>query len=135
MKTTVMTFGTFDHFHQGHKYFLAESKKHGDYLITVIARDKTVHKVKNQTAQNNEIDRKNKVKSSKIADKVVLGYIRNKYKVIEKFKPDVICLGYDQFEFTEHLKKVLSDLHLKTKIVRIESHYPDKYKSSYFRTK
>ena len=130
-----MTFGTFDHLHEGHKYFLSESKKFGDYLITVIARDRTVHKVKKQPTENNEKFRRNKVKELKISNKVVLGYIKNKYKVIEKFKPDIICLGYDQFEFTEHLKKVLSDLHLNTKIVRIESYHPDKYKSSYFRTK
>ena len=130
-----MTFGTYDHVHPGHKYFLEESKKHGDYLITVIARDKTVTKVKKLTTDFNEIERLKMIKSLKISDKVVLGFIKNKYKIIEKYKPDIICLGYDQFEFTEHLNEVLKSLHLKTKIVRIKSYRPEEFKSSYFRKK
>jgi len=42
----VMTFGTFDRFHPGHEYYLREAKKLGDSLLTVIARDVTVIKIK-----------------------------------------------------------------------------------------
>lgn len=44
--TVVLTFGTFDIFHPGHEYYLREAKKHGDKLVTVIARDQTVKNVK-----------------------------------------------------------------------------------------
>ena len=42
----VMTFGTFDHLHPGHIYYLSEARKYGDYLITVVARDKTTGTLK-----------------------------------------------------------------------------------------
>ena len=42
----VILFGTFDIFHKGHKNFLEQAQEFGDYLIVVIARDKTVKKIK-----------------------------------------------------------------------------------------
>jgi glycerol-3-phosphate cytidylyltransferase-like family protein len=42
----VMTFGTFDYFHPGHKAYLKEAKQYGDYLITIVARDETVKHIK-----------------------------------------------------------------------------------------
>ncbi|MEI6711388.1 MAG: adenylyltransferase/cytidyltransferase family protein [bacterium] len=41
-----MTFGTFDRFHPGHEYYLREAKKLGDTLITIVARDNTVERIK-----------------------------------------------------------------------------------------
>jgi cytidyltransferase-like protein len=32
--------------HKGHKYYLKEAKKYGDILITIVARDSTIEKVK-----------------------------------------------------------------------------------------
>lgn len=46
MAKIVMAFGTFDVFHPGHEYYLTQAKKYGDILIVVVARDKTVEKVK-----------------------------------------------------------------------------------------
>ena len=46
--THVMCFGTFDKLHPGHRYYLSESKKQGDYLIVVVARDQNVLKIKNK---------------------------------------------------------------------------------------
>jgi len=39
-KKKVMVFGTFDIFHPGHRSFLNQAKKYGNYLIVVVARDK-----------------------------------------------------------------------------------------------
>ncbi len=45
-RITVMTFGTFDMFHPGHEYYLSEARKLGDTLITIVARDVTVTRIK-----------------------------------------------------------------------------------------
>ena len=45
-KIKIMTFGTFDIFHLGHKSFLKQAREFGNYLIVVIARDKTVKNIK-----------------------------------------------------------------------------------------
>lgn len=127
----VITFGTFDIFHKGHESYLRQAKKMGDYLIVVVARDETVEKVKKHETRNNEIRRLLAVKKSGLADRAVLGSLTDKYAVIKKYKPEVICLGYDQYTFTDELKKKLREFKLdKTHIIRLKSYYPKKYKSS-----
>lgn len=129
----VMVFGTFDLLHQGHINLFSQAKKYGDYLIAVIARDKTVVKVKDKKPVENE---KKRLKSvSKYVDKAVLGNLRDKFAAIKKFKPDVICLGYDQAVFTDALKLELKKLKLKTKIVRLKAYKPHLYKTTLLRKK
>ena len=117
----VMVFGTFDKLHKGHLNFFEQAKKYGK-LVVVVARDKTVLEVKGRKPRNNEKKRLKKVR--KYVDKAVLGMIKDKYKVIKKEKPDIICLGYDQKSFIKGLKK------FKVKVVRLKSYKANKYKSS-----
>ena len=127
----IITFGTFDIFHEGHRNFLKQARRYGDYLIVVIARDKTVEKVKKRLPRNDENSRLEIIRKSDLADEVILGSLENKYEAIEKYRPDVICLGYDQGTFTENLREKLKEFGLdKTKIVRLKSYHPEKYKSS-----
>lgn len=126
----VMAFGTFDVFHAGHEYFLRQARSLGDQLIVVVARDSTVKNVKGEYPQQDEKTRMQRVKNSEIAEKVVLGYDDDKYKVIKKYKPHIIALGYDQFVFTYKLNKMIIDESMNTEIVRLEAYEPDIYKSS-----
>ncbi len=129
-----MVFGTFDVFHKGHKNFLRQACRLGNFLIAVVARDETVAKVKKHTTKNSERKRMLVLKKNGLADKVVLGSLGDKYVVIEKYKPDVIALGYDQNIFVSELKKKLKEFGLdKTRLVRLKSYYPKKYKSSLFK--
>jgi len=130
----VMVFGTFDVFHLGHEFFLKQAKKLGDYLIVVIARDKTVKKVKGEYPQQKEKERMQTIKNSGYTDKAILGEIDDKYKIIRKFKPDIIALGYDQFVFTYKLNKMIIDEKMDTEIIRLESYEPNVYKSSFIKS-
>jgi FAD synthetase len=121
----VMVFGTFDHLHAGHLDFFKQAKDHGGYLIVVIARDRTVREVKGRLPKYSEKERAKFVMNSGHADKVVLGQLGNKYGVIEKHEPDIICLGYDQNNFTDGL-----DNFKNTKIIRLKSYKPEIFKSS-----
>ena len=76
----VMVFGTYDAVHKGHIHFFEQARKHGDYLIIIVAKDKTVEELKRKP-HHDEKQRLADVK--KYADKAVLGYIRDRYKVIE----------------------------------------------------
>ena len=98
-----MAFGTFDLLHPGHINFLQQAKKHGN-LVVVIARDRTVKQVKGKLPKYNEKQRRRAVKSSDIADKVVLGSLTDKYAAIKKYRPDLIALGYDQKHFVNELE-------------------------------
>jgi|GEM_PF-7070934 glycerol-3-phosphate cytidylyltransferase-like family protein len=42
----VMTFGTFDIFHPGHRFYLSEAQKFARKMTVVIARDARVLKIK-----------------------------------------------------------------------------------------
>ncbi len=129
--TRVLTFGTFDIVHKGHKYYLEEAKKLGDELFIIIARDKNVLQDRKKIALNNEKKRKKEVETLAIADKVILGFEENRLQVIKEYNPDIICLGYDQnsLKVEEYIK-----LHnLSIKIIRINSFQPEIYKSSKFK--
>ena len=127
----VMVFGTFDIFHPGHWSFLHQAKKLGDYLIVVVARDKTVTMIKEQKPINKEAIRVRTIKDSRLADKVVFGSLTDKYAAIKKYRPDVICLGYDQKYFIDGLEEKLEKINLKkTKIIRLKPYKPEIYKSS-----
>lgn len=122
-----MAFGTFDILHPGHKFFLKKAKKLGDFLVVIIARDRTVKKVKNHAPFNTEDKRIRNLEKLGLADKISLGRIGNdKYAIIRSEKPDIIALGYDQKFFIDGLKKAFPD----TPIVRIRAFHPDTYHSS-----
>lgn len=129
-RTKVMAFGTFDFFHAGHDYLLREAKKLGNYLIVVIARDRTVQLVKGATPENNEKARLQVVKNHPTVDKAVLGELEDKYSAIKKYHPQIIVLGYDQYVFTQQIKPTLIKNRINAKIVRLPAYRPEIYKSS-----
>lgn len=130
MKRKVMAFGTFDIFHRGHRSYLKQAKKLGEYLIVVVARDETVAQIKKQPAKNKECERLEKIKLSKLADEVILGNLQNKYAVIKKYKPDIIALGYDQKINSREIRKKIKEFKLNIKIRRLKAYQPQIYKSS-----
>ncbi len=125
-----MAFGTFDLFHAGHEFYLKKAKELGEYLVVVISRDRTVKQIKGHKPVYNERQRMASVKKTGIADKVILGYHGDKHKVLVKYRPSVIALGYDQFVFTQKLKKMLIENKMDTVISRLDAYYPQVYKSS-----
>jgi len=124
----VMTFGTFDIFHPGHKHFLTEASFHWDLLITIIARDENVKKIKWNYPKKDENKRLEVLKNDWLSDIVELGDLKNPFLCLEKHKPDIICLWYDQRWFVEKLQeeKKYKDIVL----VRLEGYKPEIYKSS-----
>lgn len=128
-KKLVMIFGTFTILHPGHLYFFRESKKCGDNLIVVVARDSTVKKVKGFLPRLDEKARLEMVGSVKLVDKAVLGDKKDWYKLILKYRPDVICLGYDQMA-PRNFKDELAKRRINATVARLKSYRPEKYKSS-----
>jgi glycerol-3-phosphate cytidylyltransferase-like family protein len=64
-----------------------------------------------------------------------LGNQADKHKVVLKYKPAIIALGYDQHVFTQTLQKTLIDNNLNSEIIRLESYFPQVYKSSLLQAK
>ncbi len=131
----VMVFGTFDVLHEGHCFLFREAKKHGDTLVVVVARNKTVQKVKGHTPTLDEQTRLQAVSSISEVDHAVLGHLDDVYKVLEEHAPDVICLGYDQRVFTDRLYDEIIKRQLVAKIVRLPPLKETEFKSSLLKQK
>ena len=144
-----MTFGTFDLFHQGHISYLKQARKYiedesgkkekeirqdnnrENKLIVVIARDENVKKIKGFLPKDNEEKRKHAVENAGIADIVILGNNDNIFKVLDEYKPSILCLGYDQS--SQKVEEYIKEHELNIKIIRMHSFYPETFKSSKFR--
>ena len=117
----VMAFGVFDGFDEGHQYFLNEAKKHGDYLIVVVAPDSEVRLLKNKEPQFSLEERVEKIKNSGIADLVTAGDANHgSWNVITSYKPNVIVLGHDQQSIEESLKNYADERKIKITFAHIK---------------
>jgi FAD synthetase len=119
----VLASGVFDLLHLGHVRFLEDAKRAGGEnakLIVIVARDSTVEKTKGRKPIMSEDQRCALVESLRVVDEAVLGY-ENLHigEVIEKIKPDVIALGYDQADMEKEVKTYVSKHKLPVEVVRI----------------
>lgn len=119
----VLASGVFDLIHLGHVRFLEEAKRAGGKnakLIVIVARDGNVEKMKGRKPIMSEDQRRALVESLKVVDEAVLGYEKfDLGEVIEKIKPNVIALGYDQAEMEEEVKKHIAIRKLPVEVVSI----------------
>ncbi len=122
-----MCFGTFDLLHLGHLEYFKQARKYGDYLIVVIARDRTKRQ-QNKKPLFSEKERLRLIKNLKLVDEAVLGHPKNHFKIIIKHRPDVVCLGYDHTITEKKLRKELGKYGLYPEIKRMKAHLPTKYK-------
>ena len=129
----VMVFGTFDLLHEGHKHLFQEAKKHGDFLLVVVARDSSVLKMKGFLPHHNELERLDAVRKLLFVDKALLGYEDDFYRVIEENKPAVLCFGYDQNKL--NAEQELKKKGVKAEIVTLAAFEPERFKSSILRKK
>ncbi len=117
-KRKVLAGGVFNLVHKGHEFFLRKAKALGDYLVVVVANDRTAARTKKYDVLP-QSERKENVERLGIADKVVIGDERDFLKVVREEKPNVIALGYDQKTDEKMLAKLLSDEGISCEIKRI----------------
>jgi FAD synthetase len=130
----VLASGAFDLLHYGHVYYLTEAKKAGGEnakLVVIVAKDRTVERLKGNRPVIPEDQRRALVESLKVVDEAILGYENmDMLRVIEKVKPDVIALGYDEEKIEKKLKRLIAEKGLNIKVVRIDRFEEDELVSS-----
>ncbi|MEM0073361.1 MAG: adenylyltransferase/cytidyltransferase family protein [Thermoplasmatales archaeon] len=121
--TRVLATGVFDILHLGHLHYLTESKKLGDELIVVVARDSVAERMKRLPLMPENV-RVKMVEALKPVDKAILGLEGNIYDILPIVKPDIVTLGYDQDFDSEEIIREAKKRGVDVKVVRI-SKYSD----------
>ena len=117
--------GGFEIIHYGHVYTIGKAKELGDALVVSVARDSTIRKRKNREPLIGEEDRVKLLSSLRQVDAAILGVEGDIYVTLEKVKPDVVALGYDQYHIEDEVKTNAAKRGMKIEVVRLDSPYPD----------
>ena len=133
-RQVVLASGVFDLLHLGHVKFLEEAKKAGGEnaeLVVIIARDSTVQRTKGRRPVMPENQRRMLVEALKVVDEALLGVdIFNMAEVIDRVKPDVIALGYDQAIMEKQVCNYIAKQDLSIRVMRVQKFEEDELNSS-----
>ena len=116
--------GGFELIHYGHVYTISKAKALGDALVVSVARDSTIRRRKKREPLIGEEDRVRLLSSLREVDAAILGVEGDIYVTLERVKPDVVALGYDQYHMEDDVKREAVRRKMKLKVVRLDSPYP-----------
>jgi len=113
----IVATGTFDILHPGHVYYLEESRKLGDELFVIVARDANVKHKPHPIIPEDQ--RLRMVSALRPVDHAILGDKTDMFRPIEEIGPDIITIGFNQMFNEENLTRQLAARSLPAKVVRI----------------
>ncbi len=121
----VLAGGVFDIIHPGHIHTLNAAKALGDVLVVVVATDNTTIKMKKRSPLHNQEQRQELVNSLSVVDLCLIGQEDDIFKTVDRARPQIIALGYDQV----HQEKFITDgckrINLDAKVARLQSPIPE----------
>lgn len=133
-KKTVLTTGAFDILHYGHLRLLEEAKKaggEGARLVVIVASDNTVERRKGRKPILPGWERRAIVAALRVVDEALLGLEDiDMEKDIERIKPDVIAVGYDQDDIETRLKRLIEERGYDIRVVKIGRYGSEAFDSS-----
>jgi FAD synthetase len=121
----VMIGGAFEIIHPGHIHTIAEAKKLGDTLVVVVAADRTVSKNKGRDPVTPQEWRVRLISALRDVDIALPGGLGSIYDTLEKVKPDIVALGYDQKHNPEDIENEAARRGMKVRVTRLTSPLPD----------
>lgn len=131
--TRIMVFGTFDMLHEGHLDLFRQARAlaSAPRLIVSVARDRSVARIKGAAPRRSEAERLELVRACPLVDETVLGDESGYIEHIKRAAPHILALGYDQAgEYVEHLERDLAAAGIAARIVRLQAHKPEVFKTS-----
>ncbi len=131
--TRIMIFGTFDIIHLGHEDLFRQARalSADQHVIVSVARDAVVERIKGFRPRNDELALRAALAQHPLVDEAVIGDREGYIDHLKLAMPDIIALGYDQTgEYVDTLVRDLEGAGLKTRIVRLRAHKPERYKTS-----
>ena len=121
----VLAGGVFDIIHPGHINTLNAARKLGDFLVVVIATDKTAIKMKKRNPLHSAQLRQELVSSLTMVDLCIIGDEEDIFKTVELIKPQIIALGYDQTHQEKFITEGCKKINLNVRVARLESPRPE----------
>jgi len=111
--TKVITYGTFDLFHEGHYRLLERAKELGDYLIVGV----TTEEYDRQRGKLNVVDslmtRIENVRKTGFADEIIIEESQGqKFRDIQKYQIDIFTVGSDWVGYFDYLKEYCKVIYL-----------------------
>lgn len=116
--------GGFEVIHQGHLYTIDKAKSLGDVLVVAVARNSTIRRRKKREPVASESERMRLLSSLRQVDVAILGVEGDIYETLERVRPDIVALGYDQYHSESDVTREASRRGMKLKVVRLDSPYP-----------
>jgi len=109
----VITYGTYDLFHYGHRRLLERAKALGDYLIVGVTTDNFDLERGKMSTCNNVMERIEAVKATGLADQIVIEeYKGQKIDDIQKYGVDIFAIGSDWEGYFDYLKEYCEVVYL-----------------------
>lgn len=110
----VITYGTFDLFHEGHYRLLERAKQLGDYLIVGVTTENYDESRGKLNVKQGLMQRIENVKNSGFADEILIEeYEGQKVNDIQKYKIDIFAIGSDWTGKFDYLKEYCEIVYLK----------------------
>lgn len=111
---TVITYGTFDLFHQGHYNILKRAKELGDYLIVGVTGETYDAERGKLSVQDSLAIRIENVRKTGFADKIIVEeYLGQKIPDIMKYHVDIFAIGSDWKGKFDHIGKYCQIVYLE----------------------
>ncbi|WP_349946593.1 Gfo/Idh/MocA family oxidoreductase [Lacrimispora sp. BS-2] len=110
----VITYGSFDLFHEGHYKLLKRAKALGDYLIVGVTTEQYDESRGKLNVVDSIIDRIENVKKTGFADKIIVeDHVGQKVEDIHKYGVDIFAIGSDWTGEFDYLKDFCEVVYLE----------------------